>query len=215
MLVHKRLRHVQQARAPVHKVVYCVIHARMITSLILCFAILSIVSAQSPYYGCAFGVASNWTLVDRGRSHHLEVYFQPMPNMDDFQANIDVRSTDGSSLNVAVTTQLSAITSLFQGQGNTGVRQLDADGGFTYCNFLNQSQFQTLPEGTYVKTLKNLLANSQYVYFWGQVYSDNADGIHDIHRITLGGYGDGGLVVEDNSGNYVGVFAYFNDQSVC
>jgi hypothetical protein len=138
-----------------------------------------------------------------------------MPNMDQFQANIDVRSTDGTSLNVAVTKQLNAIVSLFQGQGNAGVKELDPSAGFQYCNFLNQSQFAPLPESTYVSTLKSLLTNSQYVYFWGQVYSDNADGIHDIHRITLDGYGDGGMVFEDNSGNYVGIFAYFNDQSVC
>jgi hypothetical protein len=187
----------------------------MIAVLIVCVYLFNVIQAQTPYFGCAFGAASNWTLIDRGRSHHLEVYFQPMPNMDGFQANIDVRSTDGSALSVAVTTQLNAISSLFQGQSNAGVKQLDASGGFTYCNFLNNSQFIPLPEATYVKTLMNLLTNSQYVYFWGQVYSDNADGIHDIHRITLDGYGDGGLVVEDNSGNYVGVFAYFSDQSLC
>ena len=69
----------------------------------------------SDYYGRAFGSAKNWQLVDSGTSHHLEVYFNPMPNYSTFQANIDVRSKDGTSLSVAYVKNITSVLSNIKG----------------------------------------------------------------------------------------------------
>jgi len=173
---------------------------------------------QDDYYGQAFGTAANWSLNDQPDSHHLEVYFNPMSGYPSFQANIDVESSDGSSLYVAIVSgsALSSVIPLVSGQQNTGVQQINGQ-GLSYCNFLQQSQFNQISESDYVAKLESLLTAAQYVYFFGQVYSDDNgnNGIHDIHRITIDGYGDGGLIVQTAAGNYFGVFAYFDDQTIC
>src|SRR5688500_14387141 len=94
--------------------------------------LVSVNLIQASYYGRAFGRASNWTQLDHRHSHHLEVYFKPMPNMPNFQANIDIRSTDGSSLFVALVqgSGLSSVLPLIQGKANTGVSQLNQGQGF-------------------------------------------------------------------------------------
>lgn len=72
-----------------------------------------------------------------------------------------------------------------------------------------------MTESAYVNLLVQLLRNSQYVYFFGQVYhdADGTSGIHDIHRIT--NYpGDGAFISQDAQGNFFGVFAYFQNQQV-
>jgi len=143
-----------------------------------------------------------------------------MSGYPSFQANIDVESSDGSSLFVAFVSgsALSSVVQLVAGQENTGVQEIDASQGLDYCNFLQQSQFNQISESDYVSKLESLLSASQYVYFFGQVYSDSDgnNGIHDIHRIdSIDGYGDGGLVIETPSGNYFGIFAYFDDQTIC
>jgi hypothetical protein len=194
----------------------------MLVGSIVFFLFIS--SIQAYYYGRAFGVASNWTQIDKSHSHHLEVYFKPMPGMSQFQANIDIRSRDGTSLMVAFVSGagLSKIVSAFSGKANTGVAQISASQGFLYCNFLSQSQFTSVPEAAYSSKLQQYLRTSRFVYFFGQVYQDKKRdeegmaGIHDIHRINgLSGYGDGGVIFQDASGNYNGVFAYFTNQALC
>lgn len=94
--------------------------------LLVSFSFINASLQQGSYYGRAFGVASNWTQVDHRSSHHLEVYFKPMPNMPYFQANIDIQSRDGSSLYVAFVqgSGLSAILPLIQGQGKKCFRKV-------------------------------------------------------------------------------------------
>jgi len=183
----------------------------------LALSLAHLVAGGNHFYGRAFGTVQSHKLTDKGRSHHLEVYLDPMPGYPNFQANIDVRSLDGSSLFVAsLQDNLAPVLQNIQSQAS-GVQRITPDQGVVYCNCIDPSNFQQLPETDYVTLLTNLLDNAQNVYFFGQVYedADGTAGIHDIHRTIIHGYGDGALVVQDSSGNFNGVFAYFQNQQTC
>jgi len=179
------------------------------------FLSLLIAVQARDYYGRAFGSVASWNRVDKGESHHLEVSFNSMPGYSSFTANIDIESRSGSGLYVSSLTgsgSLAKILPLITGLNNTGVKSLSS--GVTYCGWLQQGQFTQMSESSYVRMLESMLGRSKYVFFFGQVYTDNGNGIHDIHRID-NSPGDGGLVILDGSGHYSGVFAYFADQSIC
>lgn len=59
---------------------------------------LACVQASSLYYGRCFGTVHSWERVDKGSSHHLEVYFNTVKDLDTgasyeaFAANVDIRS---------------------------------------------------------------------------------------------------------------------------
>jgi len=181
---------------------------------ILFVAFLLQLASCANYYGRVVGTANNWEVKDSGSSHHLEVYFDSLPGYPSFQANIDIRSKDGSSLYVAQLTNLSSIMTALQGA--PGVKKLTVSTGIQYCNFLQSATFTQLPESQYVSLLEKLLSTSQTVIFFGQVYadSDGTNGIHDIHEIKISGYGDGGFVAIDANQRYYGIFAYFQDQGL-
>eukprot|EP01125_Pyxidicula_operculata_P005367 TRINITY_DN191_c1_g2_i8.p1 TRINITY_DN191_c1_g2~~TRINITY_DN191_c1_g2_i8.p1 ORF type:complete len:199 (-),score=28.02 TRINITY_DN191_c1_g2_i8:146-742(-) len=191
------------------------------------FNLLVFVYCQDYYYGRCFGTANSWRQQDNGSSHHLEVTLNPVQDLDNpgttftnFTANINIESTDGTGLYVAYLKgpDMQTVLPNIQGQQN-GVSQIDPSQGVVYCSFLSDSAFQEVSESQLVSLYVSLLSNAQTVYIFGQVYSDSngINGIHDIHEITGEGssYGDGAFITQDASGNYYGVFARFDTQSLC
>eukprot|EP01124_Arcella_intermedia_P031917 TRINITY_DN7336_c0_g1_i1.p1 TRINITY_DN7336_c0_g1~~TRINITY_DN7336_c0_g1_i1.p1 ORF type:complete len:217 (-),score=30.57 TRINITY_DN7336_c0_g1_i1:43-693(-) len=174
------------------------------------------------YYGRCFGVAESWYRKDSMNSHHLEVNFTQVADLDNgltyhnFQANIDIESFDGSSLLVVSwgPNDVSNSGLLSKLSSGSGLKKITATQGLSYDAFLKADQFQHMPEGAYTSLLESLLSDASQVFLFGQVYHDNdgAVGIHDIHRITTNGYGDGALFTQDKSGNFHAIFAHFSNQ---
>lgn len=183
--------------------------------------------ADRLYYGRVWGTATKWTRNDKGDSHHLEVSFAPVKDLDSgdtysqFTANIDVRSFDGSSMYYALLNGSALVKSGLPAktQSPIGLKKIDKSQGVVYSDFLDSSDFTVLDEDALVSLLEKFLGNSRMVYLWGQVYHDDggAVGIHDIHRIEgqhYQGYGDGAFLVQSQSGEFFGCFLHFNDQPV-
>jgi len=135
---------------------------------------------------------------------------------DSFQTNIDVESRDSSSVLVVLLDNegLKNASLLAKLSGDPGLKEITEEEGILYNKFLKANQFNPTNENTFVTILESLLKNATQVYFFGQVYhdTDGEVGIHDIHRITTKGYGDGAFLTVDSAGNYYGVFSHFQDQ---
>jgi len=201
----------------------------LISVLALSVRALGLEDDSQLYYGRVWGTVLQWKRNDQGDSHHLELSFAPVKDLDtgasysDFQANVDVRSYDGSSMLYALVNG-SALnkTGLVNKATSTpvGLKKLaDPTAGVQYESFLDASDFTVIDEDALVALLSQWLKDSRLVYLWGQVYHDpsGAVGIHDIHRIegdSYKGYGDGAFISQSKSGDFQGIFMHFNNQPV-
>lgn len=183
-------------------------------------------------YGRAFGTVLSWDVRDKGSSHHLDVTFSPIVDLqtrsiyNKFMANINVRSKDGSDVLVAVLngTQIarSAIKKALIGEA--GVKSISSTEGIVYGSVVSSKDFKPMPQKDFVSLLVALLKGALpgaggSVYIFGQIYYDsNSAGIHDVHRLygpEFVGYGDGAFVAKDSTGNYVAVLTHFSNQPCC
>ena len=90
---------------------------------------------------------------------------------DNFMANCDVRSFDGSSMFMALVngSALNKTGLVAKTQTPLGLRKLAKSDGVDYASFLQPSDFAVVDEDALVALLEAWMQSARTVFLWGQV----------------------------------------------